>query len=543
MARIAFAIGLGPLAAAAAFALDCPTMPQQASRDAEVEVRVGVRSIGDARGVELSSKTRQLTSDLMGRLPQADRVYLEQMMFASYCSALKANASLSEAEREARVRAYSRELRAALPGGAAPPVARADPRDAARAELARLPVEYTPDAFVAAAERGDARVVGLFITAGLDVNGANRNDVTALAYAAGRGDLPMVQALLRAGAKVDTPLRRGDTGLSSAAYGGHDDVLRMLLKSRPGRETVDTAFVSAAAAGQLSSLNLLLEQGVDVKVRGPEALQRLMTSSSNTAGKIAVAKRLLSLGVPIESTNRNGWNLLVNAVHQNNLELVRFALDAGSDINRRCDCSGYMEGGFTALGVAVVADAAPPERLVMVDLLLSRGADVAAKSTEGRTSLLVALDRHRDAAVVARLLAAGSDPNARDNKGNTALGLAARSPENMRLLLAAGAFADQRDGRGGTALMAAAAYGNLEGMRLLLDAGEDVNASSKRSRTPLMIAVLSDQPEAARLLLQRGARANMKDEDGRSAEAHALESLKGEAQTRMLSTLRRGGTP
>jgi hypothetical protein len=46
-----------------------------------------------------------------------------------------------------------------------------------------------------------------------------------------------------------------------------------------------------------------------------------------------------------------------------------------------------------------------------------------------------------------------------------------------------------------------------------------------------------------RLLLQRGARAELKDEDGKTAEAHASEALKGDAQTRMLTTLRRGGTP
>jgi hypothetical protein len=117
-------LGLGVLVLASllsttALALDCPAMPQQVSRDAEVEVRVGVRGLGSASGPELATRTRQLGNDLLGRLPQADRVYLEQMMFASYCSTLRGDAALSEAERESRVKAYVRELRRTRRAGAA----------------------------------------------------------------------------------------------------------------------------------------------------------------------------------------------------------------------------------------------------------------------------------------------------------------------------------------------------------------------------------------------------------------------------------------
>src|SRR5574337_870748 len=161
----AVAIGSLALCGLPAAALQCPAMPQQASRDAEVEVRVGVRMLGDAKGAELQTRTRQLTTELMSRAPRH-------------------NPALGESEREARIGAYAREMRAALkspPPTTAPPV---DPRDRARAELDRLPVPYTIDAFVDAAERGDARVVGLFIAAGLDVNGRNREGITALAQAA-----------------------------------------------------------------------------------------------------------------------------------------------------------------------------------------------------------------------------------------------------------------------------------------------------------------------------------------------------------------------
>src|SRR5687768_4004028 len=67
------------------YALDCPNVPEQARKDWQIEVRAAVGKIGPATGAELESLTRSATKDLMGKLPQADRVYLEQMMYATYC--------------------------------------------------------------------------------------------------------------------------------------------------------------------------------------------------------------------------------------------------------------------------------------------------------------------------------------------------------------------------------------------------------------------------------------------------------------------------
>jgi uncharacterized protein len=48
-----------------------------------------------------------VTTDLLRRLPGADRVYLEQMMYATYCSSIRDNAALTEAERNTRMQAYN----------------------------------------------------------------------------------------------------------------------------------------------------------------------------------------------------------------------------------------------------------------------------------------------------------------------------------------------------------------------------------------------------------------------------------------------------
>ena len=116
-----------------AVALECPRAPQSEHKEWEVEVRAAVGKLGGDSGAELAARTRSLTSELVGRLPQADRGALEQTMVASYCAALRDNRSLSEEEREARIRIYVTAMRDTL----RPTVAAARQRSEVRGETAR----------------------------------------------------------------------------------------------------------------------------------------------------------------------------------------------------------------------------------------------------------------------------------------------------------------------------------------------------------------------------------------------------------------------
>jgi len=63
------------------------------------------------------------------------------------------------------------------------------------------------------------------------------------------------------------------------------------------------------------------------------------------------------------------------------------------------------------------------EGLATVEALLAAGAPVGPADNRGRTALMIAAGRGH-AAIAARLIAAGADPSARDHDGNTAAGLA-----------------------------------------------------------------------------------------------------------------------
>ena len=102
------------LGASAAQAMDCPDPPKQQQRDWDNQVRAEVGRIGPVKGIELETKVKNVTQDLLVKLPNADRLYLEQMMFSAYCSALRDDASMSESAKARQILDYRRELQKAL---------------------------------------------------------------------------------------------------------------------------------------------------------------------------------------------------------------------------------------------------------------------------------------------------------------------------------------------------------------------------------------------------------------------------------------------
>jgi hypothetical protein len=97
-----------------ASALDCPEPPAQTHKDWDATVRGEVAKIGIVKGADLELRVRSTTQDLLGRLPGADRLYLEQMMFAAYCSALRGDREMTEGAKAKQILDYRRELQSHL---------------------------------------------------------------------------------------------------------------------------------------------------------------------------------------------------------------------------------------------------------------------------------------------------------------------------------------------------------------------------------------------------------------------------------------------
>jgi ankyrin repeat protein len=75
----------------------------------------------------------------------------------------------------------------------------------------------------------------------------------------------------------------------------------------------------------------------------------------------------------------------------------------------------------------------------------------------------------------------------------------------VRDLLRAGTDVDARNRHGQTALMLAAHRGHGDIAALLVEAGADLNVAAKYNLTPLMLAIVAGHAAVARLLIQAGA--------------------------------------
>jgi len=102
------------LASAPTRAMDCPLPPVQSNKDWDIQVRTEVGKIGPVRGAELQTRVKSATHDLLAKLPGADKLYLEQMMFSAYCSALRDDKAMPESAKAQQILDYRRQLQASL---------------------------------------------------------------------------------------------------------------------------------------------------------------------------------------------------------------------------------------------------------------------------------------------------------------------------------------------------------------------------------------------------------------------------------------------
>jgi ankyrin repeat protein len=201
----------------------------------------------------------------------------------------------------------------------------------------------------------------------------------------------------------------------------------------------------------------------------------------------------------------NGNHPLIRAADAGWLKVAAFLLDHGADVNAAAGGEGPNPFGRTALHHAAAFG-----NKAMVELLLSRGAEVNAKGDDGRTPLYLATERGFQA-IVEVLLANKADVNVSYRlTGNTPIHLAANRGRTriVQLLLAAGANPNVEDGNGRMPLSFAVESGSTEIVRILLAAKADPNGGTLDA--PLLAAIQKQNGASAELLLKSGANPNGK---------------------------------
>jgi len=219
----------------------------------------------------------------------------------------------------------------------------------------------------------------------------------------------------------------------------------------------------------------------------------------------------------------------LDAVQKKDLPKINLLLSKGANVNARSSINGYF-----ALQYAINW----PD-INLVKLLLEKGANVDIADDGGTTALIEAADEHGPeyTAIVKLLIDRGANVHAH---ADAAIFGAARQadPEVVRLLLAKGAPVNARlkEYDNDTVLMEATSGGSAETVAMLIAAGADVKATNDKGETALMKAVKVDHRYSPQqrlpmieLLLTKGADINAADKSGRTPLLHSVVQYMSEA--------------
>jgi ankyrin repeat protein len=263
--------------------------------------------------------------------------------------------------------------------------------------------------------------------------------------------------------------------------------VREFLTSKGGEKVRDSAFVAAAAIGDVKSMSSVLQLDIDVNVRDLYGRVALIVAAME--GHVEVVETLLAHGANINLKDSDGNTALIVAAREGHVKVVKTLLAHGANIN---DVGWH--GRVVALFVAAMEG-----HEEVVETLLAHGANINLSDPYGDTALIIAA-REGHVKVVETLLANGADVAESNLYYYTALIFAAREGhvKVVETLLAHGADMNEKDCGNYTVLMNAAGEGHEEIVKLLIRRGVDPNIKNEDGKTALDVASSDDMKNIIR---------------------------------------------
>ncbi|MGD0846512.1 ankyrin repeat domain-containing protein [Bradyrhizobium sp.] len=286
------------------------------------------------------------------------------------------------------------------------------------------------------------------------------------------------------------------TSAASAAYAADSERCQALSRryeeAKPQITAIEVSLTLFAAvdANCIDLATKLLDQGASVDAR--DRLGARPLSHAARSGHLQMVDLLLARGAPIDARNLAGATALYFAAEGSHISIAQRLIERGADVK--------LTGRS---GISPIAAASYAGNDVIVEALLAHGADERAADETGKPPIIYAAAGARFD-IVKRLLARNIDINARYSNDLTLLMWAsgpdekvpeAQAVQIISYLLDAGAHIDDRDDRGRTALMIAAEGGHEEIVNLLVARGADASLKDKAGKRAADLTRLSSLRE------------------------------------------------
>lgn len=173
------------------------------------------------------------------------------------------------------------------------------------------------------------------------------------------------------------------------------------LPAQAADRPIDAALRAAAERNDLAAFEALLRQGADVNARDAQQDSAFLLAARN--GHAALVRAALAAGADLRALNRYGSTALMGPAYRGHVETVRLLVGTTIDVHH------VNNLGWTALLEAIALGSDGPAHREIVRLLIERGSDVNARDREGASALQLA-ERKGQAEVARMLRAAGARP-------------------------------------------------------------------------------------------------------------------------------------
>jgi ankyrin repeat protein len=305
---------------------------------------------------------------------------------------------------------------------------------------------------------------------------------------------------------IDIQGQGNNTGLLLALLSENDELAELLLEAGANYNIKDsegfTPFIISAIAGRLRIVKKILSLGVEIDSITNVGNNALMYAALKGHNK--VVSELLKVGSKYNMQNNSGYTALMAAAEKGHAEVVEILLSVGAD------CNIVIPTGETALYFA-----AQNGHLDILEKLLAAGANCNFTRADGLSPLYMASEKgHVD--IVEILLSAGADCNLIGvDEGLTALYVAAQNGhvKIVEKLISYKAQHNLSLGNGLSPLYIASEKGHVDIVEILLSAGANPNFISDHGQSVLWVASAMGHAKVVEQLLKAGANPDLKNND------------------------------
>uniref|UniRef100_A0A2C9JKF2 Protein fem-1 homolog B n=1 Tax=Biomphalaria glabrata TaxID=6526 RepID=A0A2C9JKF2_BIOGL len=211
----------------------------------------------------------------------------------------------------------------------------------------------------AAVKKENLEVLKLLTERHCDLNVLNAHRLTALMIAVEKGYLDIAGFLCLKGEDVNAAGHKGNTALHLAAKKGKIEMVRLLLRHRgnidsQNSEGVTAVFIAVNSKSE-DMLKLLCLMGADLSIKQNDGATVIIQAAKSGNGKGVACllehyndKKLLH---DINAFDRQGQTALMYATNNRNIEIVKFLINHGANVNLQ-----NPNNGQTCLHLGVLND-------------------------------------------------------------------------------------------------------------------------------------------------------------------------------------------